>query len=426
MTAGAPAMPATVAPATPRERIAWALNDVANSAFSLVIITAVFPLYFAGVIVGPDAPPGRADQLWGYGIAISMALVAVSSPLMGTVADRLGWRKQLLFAYTLVGALATASLAALSPGDIALGLALLIIANIAFEGSLVFYDALLPSVATPAQIGRWSGIGWASGYLGSIFCLGLAAVFAAQGRLTPVFFIVATWWLAFSLPLFALVRDRAPRAAAAPAVFASLAATFRRIRQSPSLSRFFLAFFLYNDGIATTIAFAALYATTTLGFAQTEVLILLAVVQVSGAVGAFGFGLLADRIGHARTIVITLVIWCGVVVTAAFVTEKTTFWFVALAVGSVMGATQSASRGFLASVASAADAGELFGFKAVAGKFSAVLGPLIFGAVSRATGNQRYALLAVGLLFIAGTALMLTVDEHAARRDATAPPRSRP
>lgn len=402
-----------------RERIAWALNDVANSAFALVIITAVFPLYFAGVIVGPDAPPGRADQLWGYGISTAMFLVAVSSPLMGTIADRLGWRKQLLFAYTLAGVVATACLATLNPGDIALALTLLVIANFSFEGSLVFYDALLPSIAAHAQIGRWSGIGWASGYIGSLGCLGLAAYFASQGQLTPVFFIVAAWWFAFSLPLFALVRDRAAKATdGTPAVFASLVATFRRIRKSRSLSRFFLAFFLYNDGVATTIAFAALYATTTLGFGQAEVLILLGVVQISGAIGAFSLGLLADRIGHARTIILTLIVWCAVVVGAAFVTEKSTFWGIALAVGFVMGATQSASRGFLASVASAGEAGELFGFKAVAGKFSAVLGPLIFGAVSSATGNQRYALLAVGILFVAGTALMLTVDEEAARRDA--------
>lgn len=404
-----------------RERVAWALNDVANSAFALVIITAVFPLYFAGVIVGPDAPPGRADQLWGYGISTAMFLVALSSPLMGTVADRLGWRKHLLFAYTLIGVLATAGLAILSPGDIALALTLLVVANFCFEGSLVFYDALLPSIAAHAEIGRWSGIGWASGYLGSILCLGVAAAFAAKGQLTPVFFIVAAWWFLLSLPLFVLVRDRAARTPdEAPAVLASLVATFRRIRKSRSLSRFFLAFFLYNDGVATTIAFAALYATTTLGFGQTEVLILLGVVQISGAIGAFSLGLLADRIGHARTIILTLIVWCAVVLAAAFVTEKSTFWGIALAVGFVMGATQSASRGFLAAVASAGEAGELFGFKAVAGKFSAVLGPLIFGAVSSATGNQRYALLAVGLLFALGTALMLTVDEEAARRDAAA------
>lgn len=408
-------------PPTPalRERIAWALNDVANSAFALVIITAIFPLYFAGVVVGPDAPPGRADQLWGYGISTAMALVAISSPLMGTLADRRGWRKQLLLAYTLTGVAATAFMASLGPGQVALALVLLIIADVAFEGSLVFYDALLSSIAPPSQIGRWSGIGWAAGYLGSIVCLGAAAFFATSGDLPPVFFIVAGWWLLFSLPLFALVHDRAPRdPAVPPAVFASLLATFRRIRKSRSLSRFFLAFFLYNDGVATTIAFASLYASTTLHFDQTEILTLLAAVQVSGAVGAFSLGLLADRIGHARTIILTLLVWCGVILAAAFVTEKSTFWAVGLAVGFVMGATQSASRGFLAAVAEAGEAGELFGFKAVAGKFSAVLGPLIFGTVSRVTGNQRHALLAVGTLFVLGTLLMLTVDEEAARRDA--------
>ncbi len=405
-----------------RERLAWALNDVANSAYALVMVTAVYALYFSNVVVGADQP-GRGDRLWGNALAASMAVVALTSPVLGALADRRGWRKHLLFAYTLVGVTGTAACALVGPGEVALGLACIFLANVAFEGSLVFYDALLPGLVRPTAIGRWSGIGWSMGYLGGLACLLLALPLAEAGQVRLVFLVVAAWWLAFSLPLFFLVRDRAPRLEQrAGDVFAQVGAAFRRIRGNRDLFRFFIAYFLYNDGVATTVSFAALYASKTLRMETGEIMAMLAAVQLSGAVGAFGLGFVADRIGHARTLVLTLCVWCLVILGAFWVTEKDTFWWLALAVGFVMGATQSASRGLLASVVPPAEAGELFGFKAIAGKFSAVAGPLIFGFVSEATGSQRYALLAVGGLFVAGLLLMLGVDERRARAHFAPPP----
>jgi len=401
------------APATTRERLAWCLNDVANSAFSLVMVTAFLPVYFRQVIA-EGVEPGRADALWGYAVSGAMAVVALSSPMMGALADRRSWRKRLLILYTLVGVIATASWSAVEPGAVVAGLVLFAIANVMFEGSLVFYDALLPGLVEPARIGRWSGYGWSMGYIGSLGCLALALVFVDSGQAGYVFPLVAVWWLVWSLPLFLGVRERG---AAAPAdqggVWRQLRATFRRIRRNRDLSRFFLAFFLYNDGIATTIAFAGLYATQTLGFTATETIVLIGAVQIAGAAGAFTLGFVADRVGHARTIVATLYAWIGLMVAAYLATTQGAFWGVALGVGLVMGATQSASRGFLARVAGAG-AAELFGFKAVAGKFSAVLGPLLFGVVSQATGDQRTALLSVGVFFVAGLALMRGVDERRA------------
>ena len=206
-------------------------------------------------------------------------------------------------------------------------------------------------------------------------------------------------------------RDVGPDA---PNALKQALSTLTRIRRNPDLFRFFIAFFLYNDGIATTIAFAGLYATQTLGFSAQETIVLIGAVQVAGVVGALSLGHLADRFGHARMIVLTLWVWVALMLVTYNVTSQAAFWGVALGVGLVMGATQSASRGFLATVA-ASDAGELFGFKAVAGKFSAILGPLIFGVVSQWTGSQRPALLAVGSFFVFGLFLMLRVDETRAR-----------
>ena len=265
------------------ERISWALYDVANSAFSLVMITAVFPLYFAGVIAENESP-GDADALWGMAIAGAMAVVAVTSPLVGVLADRRRWRKRLLAVYVAVGVLATAGTAWLEPGDVGLALGLLILADIAFEGGLIFYDALLPGLVGAKTVGRWSGIGWGLGYLGSMVCLILCLPWVEAGRFDWVFLLVALWWLVWSLPLFMAVPDRSPPApVSTESVFSQLANTWRRIRANRPLFRFFMAYFLYNDGIATTIAFAALYASQTLGFSAPDTLKLLVVVQVDKA-----------------------------------------------------------------------------------------------------------------------------------------------
>ncbi|MDP6944594.1 MAG: MFS transporter [Myxococcota bacterium] len=386
---------------------------MANSAFSLVMVTAFLPVYFRKAIA-EGVEPGRADAYWGYAISGAMAVVALSSPVMGALADRWSWRKRLLIAYTLIGVVATASWSLVSPGDVLAGLLLFALANVMFEGSLVFYDSLLPGLVAPERLGRWSGYGWSMGYVGSLGCLAVALFLVQTGRAAWVFPLVAIWWLLWSLPLMFAVRERGePLRDDGPGVWEQLARTIGRIRRNPDLARFFVAFFFYNDGIATTIAFAGLYATGTLGFSAEETIVLIGVVQVAGAVGAFSLGFVADKVGHARTIMGTLCAWIGLMLCAYFVTTKGAFWGVALGVGLVMGATQSASRGFLASVAST-DAGELFGFKAVAGKFSAVMGPLLFGVISEATGDQRLALLAVGSFFVVGLVLMARVDERRA------------
>ena len=403
-----------------KSRIAWCLNDVANSAFSLIMVTAFLPVYFRQGIA-QDLAPGRADALWGYAVSGAMLLVAFSSPLMGALADRRAWRKRLLLIYTAVGVCATALWSEVAPGQVLLGLGLFVLANAMYEGSLVFYDALLPGLVARERLGRWSGYGWAMGYVGSLGCLALALYFVTIERPTWVFGLVALWWACWAMPLARWVPEpqAEPQDVQGPGVFAQALATLRRIRQNPDLARFFMAFFLYNDGIATTIAFAGLYATQTLGFSAQETIVLIGGVQVTGALGALTLGHLADRFGHARMIVVTLWGWIGLMVVTYFVTSQVAFWGVALSVGLIMGATQSASRGFLARV-SGSDAGELFGFKAVAGKFSAILGPLVFGLVSQMTGDQRPALLAVGVFFVFGLVLMLGVDEARARAAAPA------
>ena len=340
-----------------------------------------------------------------------MGVVAISSPLMGALADRKRWRKRLLFTYTILGVLATAACAYVGAGMWLAGLLTIAMANIAFEGSLVFYDSLLPGLTTQERLGRWSGFGWSAGYIGGMVCLILCLPLAKEQDFEAVFFLVAVWWLVFSIPLFWSVHERTPASASDKSVWMQFRDSLRRIRKNPDLFRFFLAFFLYNDGIATTVAFAAIYAKNELGFDMASTIKLLITVQLSAAVGSFCLGFVADRVGQVRTIIGTLFVWCALITAAYFVESATPFWFVAVGVGLVLGATQSCSRSFLAATVSEERAGEYFGFKAVAGKFSAMIGPLLFAFITYVTGSQRPAILSVGLLFVLGLILMFRVDE---------------
>jgi len=393
------------------ERVAWCLNDTGNSAFPLVMITAIYSIYYTGVVVGDEV---RGVSLWGLMISGSMGIVALTSPLMGALADRKRWRKRLLFAYTLLGVAATCACALVGPGMWLVGLLTIALANIAFEGSLVFYDSLLPGLTTPERLGRWSGFGWSAGYVGGMVCLILCLPLAKSGEFDQVFLLVGLWWLVFSLPLFLRVQERPPARCDDKGVWLQFKESLQRIRRNPDLFRFFIAFFLYNDGIATTVAFAALYAKNELGFDMATTIKLLIAVQLSAAVGSFVLGFVADKVGQVRTIIATLFVWCALILAAYFVESATPFWFVAIGVGLVLGATQSCSRSFLAATVSQERAGEYFGFKAVAGKFSAVIGPLLFAFITYMTGSQRPAILSVGLLFVLGLVLMLRVDERRA------------
>lgn len=422
----------------------WALYDAANSAFPLVITTAIFVLYFKNVVVGETGSVGQGDFLWGLSISVSALLVALTSPFIGAAADARGNRKGFLAAYTIVGILATLALGRSEAGMIVWAMTFFIIANAAFEGGMVFYGSLLPFVAPPERHGRWSGIGWASGYIGGLICLLLVRGFAEQNKIGIVTAIVAGWFALFSIPIFVNVKERTQKVAtSAGRTLDGMKEALKLVSSTPGLRRFFIAYFLYNDAIITVFSFSAPFATDELGYTLSEVITLVLAVQITGAIGAFGFGFLAEKLGNAKTILVTLVIWILVTI-AAFLTaldlpiwaadaaanaaigdgdsvllisslRKTVFMGIGLCVGLAMGATQAASRSFLASVIPRDMSGRFFGFYAVAGRFSAVIGPFLFGLISLLTGSKAWSVLALALLFGMGFFLMLGVDESKLR-----------
>ncbi len=411
-------------PAGPKELWAWCLYDFANSSFTTLIITVAYSIYFVQVVAA-DLGGATAERVWFWGYAISMLVVALLSPPLGALADARAIKRPLLIASTLLCVACTALLAFVERGDIWLGLLLFGLANIAFELGFLFCSAFLVEITTPATMGRISGYGWGLGYAGGLLSLGLAYPFITGGfaeENLPLyrssFAVVAAFFLLASLPTLFWLRERAtpqPSPTGAPAwrdAFARLSATARAIGRFRDLARFLVAYLIYTDAINTVIVASAIFANKVLDFSPGDLIIYFLITQVTAGLGAAGFGLLADRIGSARTIRLTLVIWIGVVLAAASVQTHAQFYAIGLVAGAVLGANQATSRALIGRFVPPGKQGELFGFFTVIGKFAAVLGPIVYGEVTAWTGNQRWAVLSMALFFIIGLAVFQRVDER--------------
>lgn len=424
----------TASPVTRREILGWCFYDVADSAFTTVIVTTAFAIYFGTIVVGDSS---RADQLWGWAASISEVVVALVAPVLGAIADFAGSRKKFLGVCAAVIVFFTASLWFVGPGMVGIGLTLFIIANIGFAGGGVFIDSFLPGISTSGNAGRISGLKWAMGYASGlvalILCLPLARNIVADpsseqlslARLVPV--VIAGYYAIMVIPTFLFLRDRSVKRPLPPGTgyltvgFRELAQTFRNIRHYRELFKLFIAFLVYNDGIVTVIYFAALYATVTIGFTAGEVMTLFIAMNVVAVAGALAFGWLADRIGQKRAIMLSLTIWIAAVVLAYFAHTKETFYVVATLAGIGMGSAQSVTRSLVALFTPQEKAAEFYGFLGVAGKAMAFVGPLVFGTISGMTGSQRPAILAIGVFFVVGMILLAFVNERRGKEAAAMP-----
>lgn len=395
---------------------AWMLYDFANSAFSAIVQATVFPAFYAKVVVGNA--DGRGDLWWGALVSLSMGLTAVLSPLLGGIADHAGVRKPLFVSLTLLSVAATGLLAVLGPGMVAPGFVLGLIALVGYECAIVYYNSYLPVIAPPGEVGRISAGGFAVGYAGSIVAFLAAWPFAASGRYGGCFVVAALLFGAFSVPAFLALPADAPgvtslRAALGRGV-AQTRATLGEIvtrGERTQMRRFLLAYLVYEDGVNTVISFSAVFAATTLGFSFTEVIALFVVVQVTALVGSAAWARPTDEHGPRLVVKVTLVQWALVTLLAFFVTAKWQFWAVGVIAGLGLGAIQAASRTLMATLVPPGREAQFFGFYALCGKTGAVLGPVVFGLVSRATlGNQRAAILAIGAFFVVGLALLSRVS----------------
>ncbi len=388
-----------------RATVAWALYDFAHHAFVAVIPATVYSKYYALSVVGNEH--GEGDFWWGLSVTTSMAIVALSSPPLGAIADHAGVRKWFLFFLTYLSVAATALMATVGRGDVVWGWLLAVVGTVGFEGALVYYNAYLPELAPREWQGRLSAYGWATGYVGAAVALGVALLFVLRGTLGGAFLSAAALFGLFAVPAFVFLPVGRPATLSlAEAVRVGLTqtgATFARILRMPDLRRFLLAYLFYADGVNTVVFFSSVFAGHTLGFTTPQVIQLYFVVQLSAFLGAWSWGRPTDFKGPKVVVMVTLVQWSLVVLAAYFVQTKSQFFVVAVLAGTGLGAVQAASRTFMATLIPRGHEAEFFGFYALVGKTSAIFGPMIFGLASRLTGgNQRISIVMIGPLFIAG------------------------
>ncbi|MCI0573744.1 MAG: MFS transporter [Myxococcaceae bacterium] len=419
--------------ATPATR-AWALYDWANSAFFTSIITAVFPIYF-GAVAGKGLPPGEATVRFGLATTVSLAAVAVLSPVLGALADAAPLKKRLLALFVALGVISTAGLFFVKQGDWLLGAVLFGLANVGISGGMVFYDSLLPHLArSEEEMDRLSTAGYALGYLGGGLFLVLHLAMLQKPEwfglpsgegLSPdeatlparlVFVSVAVWWALFSIPLFLRVKEPEVRAAPLPRapgaatrqVFRELGRTVRQLRAFPSAVLLLVAFLIYNDGIGTIIRMATIYGTE-IGIEQGALIGAVLLVQFVGVPFGFLFGTLAARFGAKRAILAGLVVYAGISILGYQMTSAAHFFALAALVGMVQGGTQALSRSLFASLIPRHKSGEFFGFFSVMEKAAGLLGPLTFSVSAALTGSSRNAILSVILFFVVGGWLLSRV-----------------
>ena len=417
---------------SPRTTVAaWTLYDFANSAVAAIVFSTVYPRYYAEAVVGNEV--GRGDLLWGLIISTTMVAVAVSSPVLGGIADHAGVRKPFFVGFSVVSVTATALLATVGPGMEVWGFAVAVTALVAFEAAFVYYNAYLPRIAPPERLGRVSAVGFAVGYAGSVVAFVVAIPSALAETYWVAFLTTAAQFGLFALPAFVVLpgdaRAAVPLGTAMARGVSDTLATLREILVAPEraqMKRFLLAYLVYEDGVNTVVAFAAIFAGKTLGFSFTETLVLFLLVQVTALLGAAAWARPTDRRGPPRGVGTARVQWTIVTVLAFFVDAKWQFWVVAVLAGTGLGAIQAASRTFMATLIPAGREAQFFGFYSLVGKTGAVMGPLVFGGVSwLLAGNQRGAILVVGLFFVVGFVLLARVRAGGPTARAAAAPAPR-
>ena len=417
-----------------RELRAWAMYDWAVSSVQTTVMVAVFPIYFI-TVAGADLPEGQGTQLIAMANSVAMALIAVLSPILGAVADYTAARKRFLGVFMGIGVAAVASMFFVQRGDAWLGFALFVLALAGSAGSMVFYESLLPHVASEREVDQVSTAGYALGYLGggTLLLLNLTWImrpdlFGLPEGTLPVrlaLLSVALWWLVFALPIFRRVPEPLRRLEADEEqganpirmAFVRLRETLTELRGYKHAFLMLLAFLIYNDGIQTIIKMATAYGTE-LGIGQTALISAVLIVQFAGIPFTFLFGYLASRIGAKRSIFVGLTVYTGISILGYFMQTATHFFILAGLVGMVQGGTQALSRSLFASMVPRHKSGEFFGFFSVFEKFAGIFGPLFFAVAIALTGSSRAAILSVIAFFIVGGIVLMFVDVDEGRRAA--------
>jgi UMF1 family MFS transporter len=413
---------------------AWALYDWANSAVVTTIIAAVFPIYFSHV-AGAGLPDGVATRRFAVATLIAMAALAIIAPMLGALADQVAIKKRLLGLFLIIGAPATAAMFFIHSGNWLLALVLFVIVELSVAGTFVFYDALLPHIATPDEIDRVSTTGYAIGYLGGGVLLGLNLTWIqfpqwfglpygemlteSQATLPTrlSFLSVAVWWTVFSIPLFCRIEEPALPSdtihngvkQALKQSLKQVLATLSALREYRQAGLMLAAFLIYNEGIGTIIKMASIYGAEMQLRADYMIASIL-LVQFIGIPCTILFGALAAKLGTKPSIFLGLTVYLGIAILGYVMRTEIQFLILAVLVGMVQGGTQALSRSLFASLIPMHKSAQFFSLFALSEKVAGVLGPGLFVATIAVTGSSRYAIVSVVVFFLIGGLLLSRVD----------------
>jgi UMF1 family MFS transporter len=396
------------------------MYDFANSAYTTVVITAVFSAYFVAGVAG-DAT--WATFAWTAALSVSYALILFTGPLVGAWADAHGAKKPLLLLTTVGCVLFTALLYYAQPGAVALALVLLIVSNYFFGAGENLIAAFLPELADSHAMGRVSGWGWSFGYLGGLAALGICLAYILSNSARPAaetvpvtMIITAAFFALAAVPTFVFLRERAGPQSRMENPWARVRETIRQSEKYVDLRRFLVCLLFYQAGITAVVSLAAIYAEQAMKFTTQQTITLILVVNITAAVGAFGFGYLQDAVGHVRAVAMTLVGWILMVLLAGTAESATAFWIAANLAGLCMGSSQAAGRAVVGYLAPPGRIAEFFGLWGLAVKAASIFGPLTYGAVTLVfAGNHRLGIFVTGIYFVIGLALLRKIDVERGR-----------
>ncbi|TRX01961.1 MFS transporter [Candidatus Methylobacter oryzae] len=420
----------TIGRANRKELLAWALYDFANSGYTTVVQTTIFSAYFVGVVAGAEQgiAPGLSTLLWSLAIGIANFIVMISGPLIGAVADHRACKKLFLLISSIGCIFSTALLALAGPGDIGLAMVLVTFSAIMFASGENLIAAFLPEIVPEESMGKMSGYGWSLGYFGGLLTLGICLAYitwAKQHGLSATHFVPVTLLITAAIfalaaaPTFLWLRERATPSALNESLsnlqisYARLAHTFKEAARFRDLLRFLITLGVYQSGVSTVVVLSAVYAQEVMGFDTQSLIVLVMVVNVTAAIGAFICGHLQDRIGSVPSLAITLIIWIIAVIAALLADKPALMWLAGNMIGLAMGASQSVGRALVGKFSPTERAGEFLGLWGLVNRLSAIVGPLSYGLINYwSNGNHRLSLLSTLSFFIIGLFLLFQVNER--------------
>jgi len=406
---------------------AWAMYDWANSVYNLVITTTFFPIYFLAVTKRPEWDNGesvpflgmsfRNSSLYDYCLAAAYFLVAISYPILTSIADTRGNKKNFLRFFCYMGAVGCSSLYFFHGNPLWIGIVGLIMGAMGYAGSLVFYNAYLPEIAAPEDRDRISAKGYSMGYIGSVLLqlIGFALVLTMSdaGEATKItFLLTGIWWFGFAQITFrglpAVEKGESKKVNVFTDGFKEIGKVFNEVKHMPVLKRFLPAFFFYSMGVQTVMLVAIDFGIKELKLENSKLIITAVIIQLVAILGATGMSRLSEKYGNIRILIFTVMLWIGVCIAGYFISTEYHFYIIASLVGLVMGGIQSLSRSTYSKlIPETKDTASFFSFYDVTEKIAIVIGLFSFGYIEGLTGNMRNSILALVIFFILGLIFLL-------------------